>query len=125
MSLTSYAFPKSLRLLKRRDFYRVSSRACKASGKLLYIDYLPNSTQNSRLGITVTKRYGKSHERNRFKRLIREAFRLSRLKLPQGFDIIVKPRAYVKEAPLCAIQNDLVQLLKQVRVVDEPRAGEP
>ncbi|MFA6917146.1 MAG: ribonuclease P protein component [Parachlamydiales bacterium] len=125
MSLTHYAFPKSLRLRKRREFYRVSCKASKIGGKLLYIDYSPNNSTTTRLGITVTKRYGKSYERNRFKRLVREAFRLTQAKLPAGLDIIVKPRTYVKDAPLCAIQNELVLLLKQVRVVDEPRVGEP
>lgn len=75
------------------------------------IESSPNQVGVTRLGITVTKRYGKSHERNRFKRMVREAYRLSYRELPVGLDLIVKPRAYAKKASSCVIQKELIQLL--------------
>lgn len=34
-----------------------------------------------------------AHDRNRFKRLVREAFRLNKANLPAGVDLVVVPRA--------------------------------
>lgn len=49
-------------------------------------------TENKRIGIVITKKLGKSVRRNRIKRIIREAFRLTKSKLRNGTDIIIYPR---------------------------------
>jgi ribonuclease P protein component len=45
-----------------------------------------------RLGVTVTRKSGKAVVRNRFKRLLREAFRLDQALLPPGYDLVVVPK---------------------------------
>jgi ribonuclease P protein component len=55
-----------------------------------------NGLDHPRLGISVSKKKVKTAAaRNRLKRLIREAFRLSKPELPIGLDLIVVPRAGV------------------------------
>lgn len=83
-----HEFPKSSRLLKRRDFERVSRTGSRKAGRWLFLEVSPSS--KSHLGITVTRKYGKAHERNRFKRLVREAFRHAQF--PKPLDLIVRPR---------------------------------
>jgi len=80
-------------------------------GTYLVIDHKPNKEEHSRLGITVSRRYGGAVERNRFKRLVREAFRLSRLEIPQGIDINVKPRSMAHQATLRGVLEDLRSLV--------------
>lgn len=82
------------------------------TGRCLYIDTRPNNLQHTRLGITVTRRYGKAHDRNRFKRIVREAYRLSQSQLQPGLDINVKPRTAAKCASMQDIQNDILQFLR-------------
>jgi ribonuclease P protein component len=53
---------------------------------------LPNSLTHPRLGLVVGRKHGNSPQRNRIKRLFREAFRLSQHELPAGFDLVCTPR---------------------------------
>jgi ribonuclease P protein component len=48
----------------------------------------PNALDVSRLGVTATKKVGSACDRNRFKRLAREFFRINRLDWPSGLDIL-------------------------------------
>jgi ribonuclease P protein component len=78
-------------------------------GYWVIVDQMPNRSANTRLGITVTRRYGKAHDRNRFKRLVREAFRLCQNTLKPGLDLNVKPRMQAQKATLSNIQDDLLR----------------
>ena len=49
-----------------------------------------------RAGVAVAKRHGNAVERNRIKRLCREAFRLTRCDLPEGWDFMILPRKGAK-----------------------------
>jgi len=103
-------FPKSARLLKRREFWRRSGKFKRYVGRWLIIDTLPNDKKQTRLGITVTKRFGKAVARNRIKRLIREAFRHIQDQLPSNLDIIVKPQLLAHEAKMQEIQEEMLNL---------------
>ena len=51
-----------------------------------------NRTQSNRVGITVSKKLGKAHVRNRVRRRLREIFRLNQSGLAQGYDMILVAR---------------------------------
>ena len=63
------------------------------SDPALIVYGLENGLAYSRLGISASKRkVRKAHDRNRVKRLLREAFRLNKADMPTGLDLIVVPR---------------------------------
>jgi len=80
------------------------------SGDYVIIDIRENQKPYSRLGITASKKFGKAHERNRFKRIVREAYRLNRHLLPKGIDIHVKPRQKALEAEMCQVEKEMLVL---------------
>jgi ribonuclease P protein component len=104
VSSLSCPFTKDFRLLSKSDFRSLKGNSKRLVGKTLCIDYRPSSS--ARLGITASGRYGSACERNRFKRLVREAFRLARNDLPP-MDIHVIPRQHAKQAKLSDIAAEL------------------
>ncbi len=87
---SDYSFDKNFRLLSKNDFQnlKVGSRFFASDVLLFFIK--KNSFTKSRLGLAVSRKYGKANKRNRFKRLVREFFRTNELKY-RGLDILVVP----------------------------------
>lgn len=110
----SFRLTKADRLLKRYEFLAVGRKRDRLVGKFLCIDR--RKARSTRLGITASGRYGNSPERNRFKRLVREAFRRSRSSLPTNLEINVFPRQMAKEATMSHIQEELLRLLGKSNV---------
>jgi ribonuclease P protein component len=72
---------------------------------------LANKGGVGRLGIAATKKLGGSVQRNRAKRLIREAFR--RNKIASGFDVVVIPKRNLLDASLSDFEADYRTLLER------------
>jgi ribonuclease P protein component len=74
-------------------FRRAFERKKSFSDGFLIVYGLENQLGHPRLGISASRRkIRKAADRNRVKRMLREAFRLTRADLPGGLDLIVVPR---------------------------------
>lgn len=109
---TGATLPKSSRLRVRREFERVGRQGAKIMGRKLIIEALTVSDSRLKLGITVTRKFGKAHDRNRFKRCVREAFRLSYDRLPKGLLLNIRPRYKDFYPNTAQIQEELLHLLR-------------
>lgn len=87
--LSSEGLSREERIRKRRDFLRLKREGTRISGGDFAIVAHTNDLNFSRLGISVSKRIGKAHTRNRIKRLIREVFRLNKKAFPPSTDIVI------------------------------------
>lgn len=74
--------------------------------------YLTEISSHPRLGITITKKWGKAHDRNRFKRVAREAFRKLYPTLPKGLIINVHPKEGYQDLTPEEIETELKNLAK-------------
>ncbi|MDI3516364.1 MAG: ribonuclease protein component [Thermotogota bacterium] len=97
-SLSSpFSFSKRERLKRKRDIERVLEAGRKLSNQYLVVMYHPNELDVSRLAIIVGRKFGKAHDRNRFKRYIREYFRLHKSSWKRCVDLVVLPRKKLSE----------------------------
>ena len=106
-------FPSTAHLRSARDFERVYSLKCKGADGVLLLFVARNSAQVTRIGLSVSKKHGGAVERNRLKRLLREAFRLERHQFPSGLDLIAIPLT-AERASLAAYRQSLVGLVKRL-----------
>ncbi len=90
--MISSGFPQSHRLRKSSQFQSLSKNSNIFHGSSLFFVWKANALQHPRLGITVTKKFGDAHDRNRFKRLVREGFRLYLASKAFGVDIHVRSK---------------------------------
>jgi len=107
-------FSKKERLRKRREFQLVFDKGERFGNNQLKIYALSNGNSVSRLGLVVGRKFGNSPKRNRFKRILREAYRLNKSLLNNGVDIVVIPRPGLTELTLKAIEEKFKIILIQI-----------
>jgi ribonuclease P protein component len=89
-----------------------------ASGYLvLYVR--KNRTATNRVGITVGKKLGKAHIRNRIRRRFREVYRLNEDKFQPGWDIVVVARSRAVNASFQALTESYLSLAKKAGILIE------
>jgi len=78
-----------------------------------------NRTQSNRVGITVSKKLGKAHVRNRVRRRLREIYRLHEAKFKPGWDIVVVARSKAVDAPFDKLTASYLALAAKAGILRE------
>ena len=76
-----------------------------------------NRTGANRVGITVSKKLGKAHVRNRVRRRLREVYRLNEMQFQPGWDIVVVARSRAVDAPFDQLTNAYLSLAKKAGIL--------
>jgi ribonuclease P protein component len=84
-----FSFPRAARLRRSSDFTRVYRNGLRLRLLPLRICALRRQEGLCRLGLSISRKVGKAAVRNRWKRAIREAFRLNRHRLAAPWDLVV------------------------------------
>lgn len=106
-------FPPTARLRTRRDFAHVRANGRGIRLRFLRAVVAPGATGQARLGLAVSRKYGSAVHRNRLKRLIREAFRARRDRLPV-VDLLMMPLRDVTAPDHAAVEADFEELLRRL-----------
>lgn len=78
-----------------------------------------NRTQSNRVGITVSKKLGKAHVRNRVRRRLREIYRLNEAKFQPGWDVVVVARSKAVDAPFDKLTASYLALAAKAGILGE------
>jgi len=113
---TGNAFLRSGRLLRHADFERVykqGRRHFSASMTVFYRERQPADSGASatglRVGFTVGRALGGAVQRNRVKRRLREAVRLTRPAPGPNADVVINPKKVILTAKFDAVLNEVRQ----------------
>ena len=88
---------------------------CSVAGKFFQVYAKPNGRAESRLGITVNKRFvPQATSRNFCKRLARETFRVHRVAL-NGVDLVVRARSVVLSASSTLARAEILDLMQRAQ----------
>ena len=120
----SFAFRPPEHLRRPADFRRVYERRRSASDDCLIVYACENGLPYLRLGLSVSRKVGGAVQRNRIRRLYREAFRLTRHEMPVGLDLVVIPRS-TEQPELETLKRSLPRLVKQLSRKLSNEAGPP
>ena len=95
------SFPPERRIRKGSEFAAVLRKGRKRRCPYFTLHILPTpSRDRARLGIIASRRVGAAVQRNRAKRLLREAFRRHVAQLPAGVDLVAVARNPIARARL-------------------------
>jgi len=103
-------FPKSQRLLRHSDFRRVYGEGRRYFAAHMTVFYVPRQAAADagwRVGYTVGKVLGGAVERNRMKRRLREAVRLSEFGSGVAADIVIHPKPSLAARDFSAVRNEI------------------
>jgi len=123
-------FPSGARLLRHADFERVykqGKRHFSTSMTFFYLDRRGVDVQKAsaalgmRIGFTVGRALGGAVQRNRMKRRLREAVRLTRPKAGPSADVVINPKKVLLTTSFDTVLNEVSKAF----VVIERKLGPP
>lgn len=109
-------FPRSARLLRHADFERVYKLGRRHFSSCMTVFYLARQEAqgtgtaaplSTRIGFTVGRALGGAVQRNRMKRRLREAVRLSRMPSAVSADVVINPKKSLLTLDFAEVLNEV------------------
>ena len=108
-------------LKKNQDFQTVYRRGKSYANKYLVMYVMDSGREDTRIGISASKKVGNSVVRHRFARLVRESFRLNKDILEDGKDTIVVARVAAKDKNFDKIESAFLHLCGLHNILKESK----
>lgn len=108
---------KKYRLRKRREFNYTYKRGKSLANTCLVLVYRKSRLDVSRVGFSVSKKYGNAVNRNKIKRRLKEIYRGNIDRVQTGYDLIFIVRIGAKGAGFARLENQMDNLLKRARLL--------
>ncbi|NLV68300.1 MAG: ribonuclease P protein component [Spirochaetes bacterium] len=119
---------KEYSLKGRRAYNEVFTRGKKFRGRTVIVFHLKSkfeeksnnsAIKNIRIGISLSRKLGKAHDRNRIKRRIRAICYELLDNMNTGISIIIKPGPGSREMSFEEFRGDLVKVFKNSGILNE------
>ncbi|MBQ4507161.1 MAG: ribonuclease P protein component [Firmicutes bacterium] len=107
-------------LKNKEDFDKLYGRSRSAASRCVVILYRKNGLSVSREAFIASKKVGNSVQRNRARRLMKEAFRTSDMPVPGGYDIAFIARNTIADAKCADVQRSIETALTRAGIAGRP-----
>lgn len=115
-----YPLPRSERIIDASDFKSIFRSGRAYGAKDIKIIVLRNNFNVSRIGVSIGRSCAKlAVERNRARRLLKEAFRLNKGRFKPGYDIVAVPKSGLAGLKLKDLEGEFVELAKRAGIFNE------
>ena len=111
---------KEYRIKKSTDFDNIIRKKQSFANRQFVMYYRKNNSEHMKLGISVSKKLGKAHERNRLKRYVREVFK-TRKDNVKSYDVIVIVRQGAVEQNFEDFSKSIDHILRKAKLYKEKR----
>jgi ribonuclease P protein component len=111
---------RKFRLTRSEDFKRVRRSGKSYAHPLVVLIVQKNEQEITRVGVGAGRAAGNAVQRNRAKRLLREAMRTYLPSLASGLDVILVARAGLASAALADTRSALLNLLQRAKLILPP-----
>jgi len=108
---------KLVSLNRNGDFRRLYYRGKSFVSPVLVTYLLRNRVGSTRVGITASKKIGKAVERNRSRRVIREAYRTLYPLLPSGYDFVFVARSRTGRSKMAEVLSAMKKHLTSAGIL--------
>ena len=110
---------RTVSLNQNRDFRWLYARGKSAVGVYLAVYMRKNRSGALRVGLTVGSKLGGAVSRNKVRRRMKEAYRLSEHLLLPGHDIVIVARVRAQEAKFEALRQELLRLFTKLGLLNK------
>ncbi|MGL5692828.1 MAG: ribonuclease P protein component [Peptostreptococcaceae bacterium] len=108
-------FMRTQGLKKDSDFRKVYKHGKSFANKHLVMYILNNKSEDSRIGISVSKKVGKAITRNKVRRRMKEAYRLNiDENIKKGYDIVFIARVAIKDVSYQDVEKSMKHLVRKL-----------
>lgn len=115
-----FKMKKHVTLKKKRDFSRLYNKGKSYVAPSVVVYVLRNRVRQTRIGITTSKKVGNAVERNRARRVIREAYRQLFSRVRPGVDLVFVARKKTTQVKSTTVLLALEKLLQDANVLQQP-----
>ena len=112
-----YSFPRSERLLRRREYLQIYDEGRKTVGRQFIFYLVRSESQERKIGIAVSRRVGNAVVRNRVKRTIREVYRHHRPLLDNCMRMVIVARPAAAELSYAQSYEAIAKLFRREGVL--------
>ena len=104
-------------LRRKSDFSTIYNKGKSVGDRYVVLFYRKNNLPYNRIAYLASKKVGNAVKRNRARRLMKESFRLKKMEIPTGYDLIFIARNTITNRKCAEVKKSLASALKRTGVI--------
>ena len=118
-----HTFPKEEKLRKKKEFTALFKKGRVYTGRDLQLFVLPRPDGLRKAAFVFSRRVKSSVQRNRVRRLLRQAYRQNKERFSEGYSLLLRVNRSPKTAGLALIEAEFLDLARRAGILKLSKPG--